>query len=103
MVDFKQQEQGRAKVSIILYESGRIDGWLQAMDQKAIEEVMDRKLAMYHGQWKERWVLQAIDQGAIDGSGRWIQGASNGSGSNRRSDNNVLFLFMSINDNVENK
>ena len=31
------------------------------------------------------------------------QGASYGSGSNRRSDNNVLFLFMSINDTVENK
>ena len=35
-------------------------------------------------------MLQAIDQGAIDGSGRWIQGASYGSGSNRRSDKNVL-------------
>ena len=40
-------------VWLILYESGRIDGWIQAMDQKAIEEVMDGKLAMYHEQWKE--------------------------------------------------
>ena len=59
---------------------------------------------------KERWIReQAIDQGAIE----WAMdvtsgeneramdhGASYGSGSNRMSDNYVLFIFISKNDTI---
>ena len=47
----------------------------------------------------KRWIsdqkmLQAIDQGAIDGSGRWIQGASYGSGSNKLSNTLIISVII---------
>jgi hypothetical protein len=69
----------------------------QAMDPGAIEGVIimfyqGASDGCYKGARSDGCYKRAMDQEA-----------SYGSGSNRRSDNNVLFLFMSINDNVENK
>ena len=57
-----------------------IERWiLQEMDEGTIEGVMDGCKRWIRGQWKERKMLQAMDQEAIEGA---IDATSDGSGNN---------------------
>jgi len=61
------------------------------MDLGAMEEAMDQE------HLKMRWMLQANDDGEIEGA---MDGASNGSGSNGRY-NNLSLIYMSEYDTIK--